>query len=283
MCWGIHAPLYLHFLQRQIGGYIMFLKKALILAVAAVVVFGMTGYAHASTIIADLRTDYDAGLTGISNGDTTAMHTIADTAGPGQWDFYSNGDADPDVGTPSLLTYDGSRFRTGTFPYAGGPIFGGGDIATLGSDELAFHPGAAAGVRTVMAQWTAGAAYSDVSIDGAVRLVRWENTGGNFDGIDLFIYHNGTQVGSTKTVAPLSTSALTFSNVLTIDETIANIADGDTITFSIDHRSDFAVDDTGLVATISGSPIPEPAGFTLAALGLVGLVGVGCRRRRNRA
>jgi hypothetical protein len=258
------------------------LKKLMSFAAVAGLVLALAPAAQAD-IIADLRTDYDAGLTGISIGNTTATHTIADTAGPGQWDFYSNGNADPDVGTPSLLTYDGSRFRTGTFPYAGGPIFGGGAHATLGLDELAFHPGEADGVRTVMAQWTAGAAYSDVSIDGDVRLVRWENSGGNFNGIELFIYHNGTQVGSTKTVAPLSTSALTFSNVLTIDETIANIADGDTITFSIDHRSIFWVDDTGLVATISHSPIPipEPTSFTLAALGLVGLVG--CRRRRNRA
>ena len=261
------------------------LKKMISFVAVAGLVLALAPAAQAD-ILAELRADYDAGLTGIVNGDTTATHTFADTATTGHWDFSLADGTNPTTATTALLPYRtaNTRFQDPSdYPVVGGDIFGPGTFATLGPDEFLLHPGDDSDDRTVMAQWTAGAAYSDVSIVGEVRLVRWGATATEegevfFDGFELFIYHNGTQVGSTITVVPLDTAELTFANEVTFSESISTVADGDTITFSIDRRARYIIDDTGLVATISG--IPEPA--TMSLLAISGL-GVLLKRRRRRA
>jgi hypothetical protein len=251
-------------------------------------------------LIADLRANYDTGVVGISNGDTTgdgtgATQLFADSLGTGRWDFYMANGNNPATATLTKMAYDSAnvRFDGNTqgdqTPYIGRPPqapWFGGTKATIGGDELVFHPasptqgtGPYAAFDFIMVRWTAGAAYTSASIDGAVRIVRNEggNKGGTFNGTELRVYHNTAQLGSTILAPYENTNSPTFTPIA-FSQSVSNIAAGDTVTFVIDPRTEYHVDDTGLVAQISGV-VPEPGSFVLGLTAL--LVLAFCARRRR--
>jgi len=224
------------------------------------------------TTIARLRANYDA-HTPVSG--ETSIGKIADTHGSGSWNFYRAGTVGgaltpQNYGSCGLNpAVNGYRDQTHSGNYYLAAIANQdvvGNEGTISANQLSTHPGPS-DLSYLVARWTAG-----VDSAGTFNFLGSHAdvgaAGGN--GTTFEILHNGATVFGSTVVT--NTIPAPFNLDLAITA-------GDTVDFYIGNNGSYGGDHSGLEVTITGEPVPEPSGFLLATVGLLGMLAFGRRKR----
>jgi hypothetical protein len=206
--------------------------------------------------------------------------TMTDSFGTGTWTYFASTTANPGAGSLTALTYSavGNAGNSG-YGYAplGGyrvPAISNGKLFVDGvtptaNVELAWHPGPASPVYTVM-RWTAGAGEGGlVQISGYLT-----RTGEPSGDVDFRIFVNGVLAHGTINLSGSGTS-----NTFSLNYTVAA---GQTVEFVLGNglSNGYGGDESRISATITA--VPEPAtSALLAGAAIIGIVVFRSRRQRR--
>ena len=161
------------------------------------------------------------------------------------------------AGTSSFNT--AAVYGTNTANSADFEIFGNGDLnnAVVGTDLL-LHPGQNASNSHVIVRYTVSDPTSTLLpgtgvVSGSFRdLIVPSNVSNNNGGsVDVFVYHNSTQLFLFDNPSDASGGSLLSQANGTFNLTGLTLADGDTIDFVVFRNGNFAADETALQANIS--------------------------------